>query len=287
MALRTSSGRFCQKRARKSVADKPPGSCVFTGAIIVFARHRKSKGSATVPHRASIRTHTETLRTGQSAPLFSLPDADMERVDLAKFRGKQNVVLYFYPRDGTPGCTLQATEFSDHEGEFARCDTVVLGVSPDDCLCHAEFSEANGVSIRLLADTECEVCEMYGVLETNRDARTDGASTDREARKDGSSTAGIRQKGGATNAGDTRNGGASAAGAAKQREQDGNNGGHGGGNGSANGNGSSGAGGGRLRGITRATFVIDKRGVVRHALYNVNPRGHAMEVLSLVKALGA
>jgi len=105
----------------------------------------------------------EILKTGQPAPLFSLPDADMETVELAQFLGKMNVVLYFYPKDGTPGCTLQATDFSDHEEEFARQDCVVLGVSPDDCLRHADFRDQHGVSIRLLADTEAEVCRKYGV----------------------------------------------------------------------------------------------------------------------------
>ena len=72
------------------------------------------------------------LHAGQPAPLFCLPDADMEPVELAGFRGKKVVVLYFYPRDGTPVCTLQAADFSDHEDEFARHDCVVIGISPED-----------------------------------------------------------------------------------------------------------------------------------------------------------
>ncbi len=158
--------------------------------------------------------HDTTLRAGQPAPLFSLPDADMERVDLAKYRGRKNVVLYFYPRDGTPGCTLQATDFSDHENDFERLDCIVIGVSPDDCLSHAEFRDAVGVSICLLSDMENKVCEKYGVL-----------------RQDGEHPGG------------------------------------------ANGS----------RCVMRATFVIDKNGTVRHALYNVSPRGHAAEVLNLVR----
>ena len=110
------------------------------------------------------------LHAGEHAPTFALPDADMETVDVGKLRGKKNVVLYFYPKDGTPGCTIQATEFSDHEDEFTRHDCVVLGVSPDDCLAHAEFRDTNGVSIRLLADTEGEVCRKYGVLEEKAEA---------------------------------------------------------------------------------------------------------------------
>ena len=153
------------------------------------------------------------LQAGQHAPTFSLPDADMRTVDVAKLRGKKNIVLYFYPKDGTPGCTIQATEFSDHEEEFARYDCVIMGVSPDDCLAHAEFRDTNGVSIRLLADTDGEVCRKYGVLE--------------------------------------------------ERELNGQ----------------------RRRSIVRSTFVIDKKGMVRHAFYNVNPRGHASDVLDLVKSL--
>jgi peroxiredoxin Q/BCP len=155
------------------------------------------------------------LQAGQRAPLFSLPDADMETVELVQFYGKMNVVLYFYPKNGTPACTLQATDFSDHEDEFARHDCVVMGVSLDDCLSHAEFRDQHGVSIRLLADTESEVCRKYGVI---------------------------------------------------YEKDDGN--------------------GGKKACITRSTFIIDKNGVVRHAFHVPNPRGHAAEVLNLVKSLG-
>jgi len=69
------------------------------------------------------------LQIGTDAPSFELPDASMEIVRLSSFRGKKNVVLYFYPKDGTPVCTKEAIEFSDHEDEFAECNTVVFGVS--------------------------------------------------------------------------------------------------------------------------------------------------------------
>ena len=94
---------------------------------------------------------------GQPAPNFSLPDADMQVVTLSAFKGKKNVVLFFYPRDGTPGCIMQAVDFSDHESEFLRHDCVILGVSRDDCLRHAEFRDEHGLSIGLLSDTEGEV----------------------------------------------------------------------------------------------------------------------------------
>jgi peroxiredoxin Q/BCP len=105
------------------------------------------------------------LQTGKHAPVFTLPDADMQTVQLSSFIGKKNVVLYFYPRDNTPGCTLQATEFSDHEDEFGRCNCVILGVSRDDCLTHAEFRDKHGLAIGLLSDPEGEVCRRYGVLQ--------------------------------------------------------------------------------------------------------------------------
>jgi len=105
------------------------------------------------------------LQPGQHAPAFTLPDADMQPVDLNSFLGKKRIVLYFYPRDNTPSCTLQAAEFSDHETEFGRCGCVILGVSRDDCLTHAEFRDKHGLSIGLLSDPEGEVCRRYGVLQ--------------------------------------------------------------------------------------------------------------------------
>jgi peroxiredoxin Q/BCP len=135
----------------------------------------------------------------------------METVALAEFRGRKNVVLYFYPKDGTPGCTMEAIDFSDHDTDFAKCNCVVLGVSCDDCITHAAFRDENGLSIRLLADSEGEVCRAYGVW--------------REPSN------------------------------------------------------------GRKTCIVRSTFVIDKRGKVRHAFYGVSPKGHAAEILGLVKTL--
>lgn len=106
------------------------------------------------------------LKAGQAAPTFVLPDADMELVDLASFRGSRNVLLYFYPKDDTPSCTLQATDFSDHESEFARLGCSILGVSRDDCLRHADFRDKHGISVCLLSDTEGAVCRQYGVWQT-------------------------------------------------------------------------------------------------------------------------
>ena len=153
------------------------------------------------------------LEPGQPAPEFELPDADMQTVDLSTFKGKKNVVLYFYPKDGTPGCTLVTTDFSDHEEQFVKHDCVVLGISRDDCLSHAAFRDKHGVSIGLLSDTEGEVCRRYGVLQ--------------------------------------------------EKEMDGV----------------------RRECVVRSTFVIDKKGVIRHAAYGVNPRHHAAEIFDVVRKL--
>lgn len=153
------------------------------------------------------------LTVGTVAPTFSVPDSDMTVVELAEFRGSKNVVLYFYPKDDTPGCTVEAIEFTNIADDFAEADTVIMGVSRDDCVSHAAFRDKHGLTVRLLADTEGELCNKYGVWQ--------------EKEKDGV----------------------------------------------------------KKWGIVRATFVIDKAGVIRHAQYGVNARGHAAEILKIVKAL--
>jgi peroxiredoxin Q/BCP len=153
------------------------------------------------------------LQVGHPAPAFTLPDASMEMMHLSSFRGKKNVVLYFYPRDGTPGCTMQATDFSDKDEEFDKLDTVVFGISRDDVLSHAAFRDEEGLSVQLLSDTDAVVCRKYDVLETKM---VDG----------------------------------------RMRET-----------------------------LNRSTFIIDKKGILRHILRDVNPKDHADEVLEKVRAL--
>lgn len=153
------------------------------------------------------------LKAGQVAPMFVLPDADMEPIDIAQFHGKNHVILFFYPKDDTPSCTLEATDFSDHEEEFVRHDCTIIGISRDDCIKHAEFRDKHGISVCLLSDSEGAACKQYGVWQA--------------------------------------------------REVDGV----------------------KKHGIVRSTFVIDKHGVLRHALYGVNAKGHALDMLRVVKEL--
>jgi thioredoxin-dependent peroxiredoxin len=154
------------------------------------------------------------LNVGDPAPEFDLPDAEMEMVSLASFRGKRHVILYFYPKDDTPGCTLEAIDFSERDDEFQRRGAVVIGISMDDCLSHAAFRDKHGLAVQLLADTEAEVCELYGVLYE------------------------------------------------KQLDD-----------------------GRKKRCIQRSTFIIDKQGRLARVMYGVNARGHAAEVLALIKEL--
>jgi peroxiredoxin Q/BCP/two-component system osmolarity sensor histidine kinase EnvZ len=153
------------------------------------------------------------LQAGDLAPHFSLPDADMEKVTLQTYRGKKKLVVYFYPKDDTPGCTLEALEFTDLHSEFEGLGAEILGISRDNCTSHGAFRDKHGLNVRLLADTDGEVCHAFGVWQQ------------REINSQ------IRE------------------------------------------------------GVVRSTFVIDALGVVRHALYDVKPKGHASQVLELVRAL--
>ena len=153
------------------------------------------------------------LQPGQPAPPFELPDADLNMVSLASYKKQQNVVLYFYPRDDTPGCTIEAIDFSELEGEFTRLHTVVLGVSMDDCMSHGAFRDKHGLCVQLLADPDGEVCQHYGVLQ--------------------------------------------------EKEHEGR----------------------RKLGIVRSTFIIDRKGLLKHALYGVSAPGHAATVMTLVKGM--
>jgi peroxiredoxin Q/BCP len=103
------------------------------------------------------------LMPKQAAPDFRSPNQDNKMVSLADFKGKQNVILYFYPKDDTPGCTIEANQFTALAKEFAAQDTAVIGVSKDDCDSHKAFIAKYGLHVQLLADTSGEVCQHYGV----------------------------------------------------------------------------------------------------------------------------
>lgn len=106
----------------------------------------------------------QPLTIGMEAPHFELPDADMQTFALTSLRGEKNVVLYFYPKDDTPGCTMEANEFTDLEDDFSKLDTVIIGISRDDCLSHASFRDKYGLSVLLLSDPDARVCKRYAVM---------------------------------------------------------------------------------------------------------------------------
>lgn len=105
------------------------------------------------------------LNEGDMAPDFELPDADMDIARLTDYRNKP-LVLFFYVRDDTPGCTTEAVEFSDLEAIFARFGCSVIGISRDDCIRHGAFRDKHGITVRLLADKDGATCKAYDVLVT-------------------------------------------------------------------------------------------------------------------------
>ena len=106
----------------------------------------------------------QTLPTaGQHAPDFTLPSQDGSKISLDSFRGKW-VVLYFYPKDATPGCTIEAHNFQRDLAQFEAANAVILGVSVDSADSHQKFCTKEGLSFRLLADTDHVVVKQYGSL---------------------------------------------------------------------------------------------------------------------------
>jgi thioredoxin-dependent peroxiredoxin len=102
------------------------------------------------------------LEVGDAAPDFTLPDQHGDPVTLSELRGK-TVVLYFYPKADTPGCTTQACGVRDHQADYQGADAVVLGVSPDQVKAVSKFDQRYGLGFPLLADSDHAVAEQYGV----------------------------------------------------------------------------------------------------------------------------
>lgn len=103
------------------------------------------------------------LKIGQVAPVFSAQTDEGEHLELGELKGK-NVVLYFYPKDDTPGCTIEAQDFTKKIAEFEKLKTVVLGVSKDNLKSHCKFIEKYSIAFNLLVDENGEICEKYGVI---------------------------------------------------------------------------------------------------------------------------
>ena len=104
----------------------------------------------------------EMLETGIKAPLFTLPDQNGKMHSLDEYRGKK-VILYFYPKDNTPGCTAEACSLRDHYAELQASGYAVIGVSKDGEASHRKFIEKQSLPFSLIADTECKLNEAFGV----------------------------------------------------------------------------------------------------------------------------
>lgn len=102
------------------------------------------------------------VQVGQAVPNFTLPASTGGSISLSDYKGKK-LVVYFYPKDNTPGCTIESCDFRDYNGQFKTHNTEVIGISPDDLASHDAFINDFQLPFPLLADTEHEVSELFGV----------------------------------------------------------------------------------------------------------------------------
>ena len=107
------------------------------------------------------------MNIGQSAPTFTAPDRDGKDISLENFQGRW-LVLYFYPKDNTPGCTTEAIEFTAKLPEFTALDAQVVGISPDSIASHGKFIDKQKLGIMLLSDPEHQIAENYGVWQLKK-----------------------------------------------------------------------------------------------------------------------
>ena len=106
---------------------------------------------------------TRELKIGDTAPDFNLPSTEGRNISLKEYRGKKTVVLYFYPKDDTPGCTKEACRFRDDQRKFGAKNAVILGLSLDSLDSHHRFAEKHDLPFPLLSDGEATVSKAYGV----------------------------------------------------------------------------------------------------------------------------
>jgi thioredoxin-dependent peroxiredoxin len=107
------------------------------------------------------------MKVGEAAPKFTAPDRTGENISFKDFQGR-SIVLYFYPKDNTPGCTAEAIDFTDKLAEFQALNTQVIGISPDSIASHGKFIDKHDLKIILLSDPEHQIAESYGVWQLKK-----------------------------------------------------------------------------------------------------------------------
>jgi len=149
--------KVAPKKAAAKPAKKPAKKPVNKSAKPAAAT------TTAAPKPATAAVHSGVPQVGDTAPNFCLPTDDGRVLSLGDFQGKKNVLLYFYPKDDTPGCTKEACTFQEHLPHFTSADTVIIGVSPDDIHSHSKFRQKYNLTFALGADTDNRVATDYGV----------------------------------------------------------------------------------------------------------------------------
>jgi peroxiredoxin Q/BCP len=171
--------KAAKKATKKKSTQKKPGKTIKKAAkkkaVKRNGRKPGMKKTAKTTNRKPTRAKSKTVSkppsksvadrpsfVGQPAPAFTLPTGDGHTISLADFRGKR-VLLYFYPKDDTPGCTAQACALRDNMSSLAKANTVVIGVSKDDVASHRRFKDKYQLNFMLASDKDTGVAEKYGV----------------------------------------------------------------------------------------------------------------------------
>jgi peroxiredoxin Q/BCP len=167
-AVKKAAKKSTKRATTKKAVKKKVAKTAAKKATARKAAAKKSTATQTTKKTAKKKAAKKTTaapaampKVGHFAPDFELVDGDRQAHRLSDYRGRK-VVLYFYPRDNTPGCTKEACGFRDTQKEFAKLNTVVLGVSPDTPQSHTSFAQKFKLNFPLLADPEHAVAEQYG-----------------------------------------------------------------------------------------------------------------------------
>jgi len=111
--------------------------------------------------------NNKKIKEGDTAPEFCLNNQDETNICLESYRGK-NIVLYFYPKDNTPGCSMEAMMFTKYKPEFEKNNTMIIGISKDSCSSHKKFIENKNLNLTLISDEDKEIHKEYGVWRTKK-----------------------------------------------------------------------------------------------------------------------